>query len=111
MIKLIAKNKDLYTPFDAIADEWQRKIHAEYEDKDCLLVTRSEWGEPMTPSWKDGKLDDQYQDSRYVLAMCLFDSRETGQIPDVKEVKLPDDSVFNIEDELYAGEQRRKEKQ
>ena len=110
MIKLIAKGNDLYTPFNEIVDEWQKKIHAEYEDKDSLLLARNDWGEPMTPKWKEGKLDDQHQDSRYVLAVCLFGSRETGQIPDVKEVKLPDDSVFNIEDELYAGEQRRKDK-
>jgi len=109
MIKVIEKNGSLYTPYNAIVDEWQREIHAEYEDKDHYLLTRSEWGEPMTPTWKDGKIQDKYQDGRYVLAKCLFDARETGALKDVQEVELPDGSIFNIEEELYAGEQRKKE--
>jgi hypothetical protein len=116
MIKLIAKDNQMYTPFDSIIDEWMKQIYTEptpFEtegDRDPILITRNEWGEPMTPKWKDGKVEDKYQDGRYVLAQALFDARETGQISDVKEVKLPDDSVFIIDDELYAGEQRRKEK-
>ena len=117
MIKLIAKGSQMFTPFDSIVDEWLQQIHAEpslfdpERNRDPLLITTNEWGEPMTPEWRDGKIEDKYQDGRNVLAICLFGSRETGQIPDIKEVKLPDDSIFNIEDELHAGEQRKKEKQ
>lgn len=116
MIKLIAENGNLFTPFSSIADEWMKQVYGESTpfhtevNRNPLLLTRNEWGEPMTPKWKDGQIEDKYQDGRHVLAMCLFGARETGQIPDVKEVKLPDDSIFNIEEELYAGEQRKKEK-
>ena len=110
MIKVIEKNGSLYTPYNAIVDEWQRKIHAEYEDKDHMLITRSEWGEPMTPEWKDNKLvDSEGYLGSYVLAMCLFDARETGALEDIQEVELPDGSIFNIESELYKGEKHRKE--
>ena len=39
------------------------------------------------------------------LAVCLFDARETGELPgDVQEVELPDGSTFAIDTELAAHE-------
>ena len=115
MIKLIEESGDLHTPFEDIQDEWLKETYAKPMTKNAepnrnpILVCRNEYGEVMSPDWKDGKIyESKTHDGRHVLAICLFDARETGQIPDVKEVTLPDGATFVIDDELHDGERRNR---
>ena len=91
-IKLKSKDGTLYTPAENVVNpevtEWIG------EGEDVLLMYYSKYGEPNTIGWPrgwKGKLD------KAGLAEALFDARETGTIPHVREVELPDGETFVID--------------
>lgn len=104
-VKLIAKYGCLYSLFDAIVDDLVRehfrqcgltnpfkpKSERGHPDNPILLVEH-EGGDHDTIAWPLIK--------RGHLASALFDARESGIIPDVAEVILPDGGTFDIDREL-----------
>jgi hypothetical protein len=102
MIKLIVEYNTLHVAAEDIhspeVTEWLG------EGESALLHYTNKFGEPFTVTYKDGLGDNGKAD----LAISLFDARETGTIPDVREVELPDGEVFVI-DEDHGQEARLKD--
>ena len=86
LIKLVAHDRDLYTPNGAIVDREQREWH---KGADSLLM--ADYGMDCdTVCWPNPDLK--------VLRHALFDAREMGTIPaDTKAVLLPDDTQVEID--------------
>ena len=107
VIRLIDKNGTLYTSFDDIVDKHQREYYNDAPDysemypgykqigdhRDVMLMTRNRYGEPSDVEWP--KYDDN------TLRMALFDARETGVIPHISHVILPDGEEFEIDGEMH----------
>ncbi len=107
-VKLIL-NEDgtLSTPFSAITDELTRRHFSECgmtnpfvpEDErgpdNPLLMTVYGAGDCDVAKWPLST-----PELRERLARSLYDARETGCIPDITEVTLPDGSTFNIDMEV-----------
>ena len=92
-VKLKSKNGMLYTPAENVVNP--EVTHWNGEGEDLLLIYYSN-GEPDTVYWKDSRLWKGELD-KTGLAAALFDARETGTIPDVREVELPDGETFAID--------------
>jgi len=102
MIRLIVDHNTLHVRAEDIHNpevtEWLG------EGEPALLHYTNKFGEPFTVTYKDG-LDAKGEAD---LAISLYDARETGTIPDVREVELPDGEVFVIDDD-HGQEARLKD--
>jgi hypothetical protein len=87
---LVVEHGRLHTQHSDIVDKAMR----EFFSSDPVLVFRYPEGDCDTIPWPMKK------EHRPMLALCLYDDREIGVIPDVPSVILPDGSEFFIEAEL-----------
>lgn len=85
-VKLIAQDGRLCTSHLDIVDEFSKKYAG--EEPSVLLYQYSE-GDWDAVNWPNPNEEH--------LRSCLFDCRETGMIPDVREVQLPDGTIFQID--------------
>lgn len=104
VVKLLVEHGSLCTPFSAIVDEANRehfrqcglsdpfKPEAERGPSNPVLLVEHDGGDHDTIAWP--------LTQRGHLASALYGARETGLIPDVTEVTLPDGSTFNIDMEV-----------
>ena len=90
-VKLLNENGTLYTPVEAASESF-RKDCSFLEDGAPVILADYIDGDPCTAKWPHTNKGN--------LAILLYGARETGQIPDVPSVLLPDDSVFDIEANL-----------
>ena len=84
-VKLIAKGGDLFTQRDMIKDPATRNFFSE----DPILVCRYDAGDCDTINWPNPNEEN--------LRRALYDARETGVIPDVQLVTLPNGLEFSID--------------
>ena len=89
-ITLIANGRSLCTPNSAIESKDLREWYDDGEDP--ILIFEYPSGDVDTIAWP--------KPNRKNLAGALYDARETGLIPDVPTVILPDGTEFNIDTEL-----------
>jgi hypothetical protein len=84
-IKLIDKDGYLYTPYDVA----NKSLKDYYKGKrEIILVDKDETGDVVTARWPNYNERD--------LRMLLYGARETGQIPNIEFVILPDGKEFEI---------------
>lgn len=103
-VKLIVEHGCLCVPFEAIVDDLNREHfrecgmtdpfvpEADRAPSNPMLLVEHDGGDHDTINWPLTK--------RQHLASALYGARETGLIPDVTEVTLPDGSTFNIDMEV-----------
>ncbi len=84
-VKLVAEDGCLYTPKEAMSKELRDLDF--YQDNPILIVHHPE-GDHDTIKWP--------RPNAKHLRSALFDAREQGLIPDVREVLLPNGEMFVI---------------
>lgn len=85
-VKLIAEHGSLFTSNLDIVDEFAKK---HYGNEPSILIYRYRAGDVDTINWPNPNEEH--------LRSCLFDARETGMIPHVRSVELPDGTIFHID--------------
>jgi len=89
--KLLNQDGTLYTPAEAAIQAFEVNC-ANFGITGPFLLADYVNGDPCTARWPNVNKGN--------LAILLYGARETGQIPDVSSVLLPDDSEFDIEANL-----------
>ena len=105
---IVSADGDLSTPFDLIEDQLVREHfshcgltnpfvpEADRKPSDPLLMVVYGAGDCDVAKWPLTT-----PELRWRLARALYDARETGTIPDVTEVILPDGKIFVIDQEIH----------
>jgi hypothetical protein len=94
VIQLVAEDGRLCTAFADLADDTLRSYYREVREgrvieAPVLLLCRYDAGDCDTIRWPRPQVKR--------LRSALFDARETGQIPDVRTVLLPNGTIFTID--------------
>jgi hypothetical protein len=92
-IQLIEENGMLYTPIDAVQDKLMKSYWGESGSDKVLLAERIASDDVIV-----GRFPLRNRQDRINLSIVLFGARETGQIPDVDSVLLPNGEEFTVAD-------------